>query len=99
MPPVLLQLERLEIARGVENRAPHFMRSLVLAHAEAHRRADAEVDPLHPLERIDERLHGELAPGAPQTVDHELRREVPLERDEVRLLAHRILRQQSLVLE
>ena len=69
----------------------------MLAHAESHGRADPEVQAAQGLESVDQRLGGEVAARAPQSLDEQGGGEISLERNEVRLLAERVLGQEILV--
>jgi hypothetical protein len=59
----LLQFEIPELTLGVEGGGPHLVRRLVFGRAEGDLGADAEVQPLNPLQRVHERLGGQFRPG------------------------------------
>src|SRR5215510_959662 len=89
--PRSLHVDRPERAAVVELRAPDLVRRLVLRHAERQAAADARIEVLDPLERVDQLLGVEVAPGLAEALDEQLSDDIALERHEVGILIRMIL--------
>ena len=80
------EFDRLVFSAFVERRSPDLVRGLVLATAEAHRRAETEIEAAGVLEDVDQPLAVDLRPAAPEAVDQDVGGNEAFKRDVVRLL-------------
>src|SRR3954468_5354264 len=94
-----IEIERGEVALLVEDRAPHLVRGLVLAHPERKLSAGAQVEALDVLERVDDLLRVRVWAGPLDSLDEEARGQVSLERHEVRLFGGGVFLDELLVVE
>src|SRR5262249_51734120 len=83
----LLEIEALVLALLVDHGPPHLVGSLVLGEPVGDGGADAEVEVLDLLHRVDELLGVDVAADAPEALGEHLGGEEALERHEVGVLA------------
>src|SRR5262249_26311912 len=97
--PRSIELEIPKSALAVQSNGPHLVRALVFGRAKRDFCADAEIQSLDGLQRVDELLGREIRPDFLQARAERSGHNVTLQRDEPRLLGGKVTRQPLTVLE